>query len=66
MTTQRQRVLGYIYMCAKDILKKKWIKEESERLLLEVTSSFQAIIKVTLMALKLALEPLFFLCLEAP
>ena len=61
MTIQRQG-WGYIYMCAKDILE-KWdklceIKEESEKLL--GVTSFQETTKVTLITLKLALEPLFF------
>ena len=53
---------GYIYMCAKDILE-KWdklyeMKEEIKRV--AKCDFFQEITKVTLITLKLALEPLFF------
>ena len=55
-------------MYAKGILEKKWdklreIKEETEWLLLEVTS-FKKQTKVTLITLKLTLELLFFFALE--
>ena len=53
---------GYIYMCAKDILE-KWDKlcEMKEEIRRAVGSDFfQETTKVTLMTLKLALEPLFF------
>ena len=53
---------GYIYMCAKDILE-KWdklyeMKEEIRRV--AKCDFFQETTKVTLITLKLALEPLFF------
>ena len=57
----------HLHVCAKVILEKKWgklcdMKEESEWLLLEVTSFQETTTKdVTLMTLKLALEPLCYL-----
>ena len=53
---------GYIYMCAKDILE-KWdklcgMKEEIRKVV--GSDFFQETTKVTLITLKLALEPLFF------
>ena len=67
MTTQRQGVVIHLHVYAKDILDEKWDKlcvrwkKKLERLLLEVTSSSKETTKVTLITLKLALEPLFFL-----
>ena len=60
MTVQRQGWV-YIYMCAKDILE-KWdklceMKEEIRRVV--GSDFFQETTKVTLITLKLALEPLF-------
>ena len=51
-------------MCAKDILEKKWDKlcemKEEIRKVVVGSDFFQETTKVTLMTLKLALEPLFF------
>ena len=53
---------GYIYMCAKDILEKWDTLGEMKEDIRKVVGSdfFQETTKVTLITLKLALEPLFF------
>ena len=61
---------GYIYMCTKDILEKKWdklceMKEEIRKVVVGSDFFFkETTTKVILMTLKLALEPLFFFVLE--
>ena len=67
MTTQRQGVV--LHVCAKDILEKKWdklceIKEEIRKAVVGSDFFQEETAKVTLITLKLALEPLFFFALE--
>ena len=55
-------------MCTKDILEKKWgmlceMKEETRKVVVG-SDLFQETTKITLIILKLALEPLFFFALE--
>ena len=67
MTIQRQGAWLHLHMCVctKDILEKKWdklceMKEEIRKVVVGSDFFQETTTKVTLMTLKLALEPLFF------